>query len=1247
MRKWKRRLVGLLCVGLLVSTLPTQALAAEDTGGEDVTYNTGHMNVTVTADESRLDEDFTAPFAADGSFVIELDEPEPFFPYEVQFTCGGETWSEWFTTPEDTVSVGGHAFSLDVSGEAKSLDFQVGGTMVRAQPAAKTFVHDPYAAAEASLLPLKEHFYNLDLRGYLPNELWAVGVDDILKALTPQSGGDAATGDAGEVAVWAKWDHCDWGYAGGGFHVGEDDRVQRLLEGGTLNLVTGTKSSQEIRLELIVGTADQFDSDNQRYIITVQTTGENDIFQFTARTVDRKQEIPLYPQGSGGMLYVDRAVWNGGEAYLSIGLNSCYADLTATVYKGFYYDGEDFIPTDAERITDIIWDQGDMSTNGGYLADYGRHDDVSERPGVTVVLKRGGETVLDKAMYISMVGIGYTLRPYYKDVYWDKDGTRSPASFDGYVGDDLGSITAFLKKEVPQDATCYCNLAMTGPDGGIDSDLGLKYVKAAYAGAYQTEDAAKAAGAQDIKDQLFSDASQPGGGYGLKDGGGETEVTFTVVNALDEVQHFTVYTTRHYEDDEDYIRPAPRPNSEDTYFNVTGADGLRAYVMPYAHDSYYYNGFQTVFLLDSGNKPVTDAQIKPTFHKGYDVSVYAGQNATSGTLQSSGTSAVNFANGVPVQYSASAGNGTHLKNYWVTFLTQKTGGPALFVNAANDESHKDDDNKTPVREVYLTKEFGDHHDIFFANIGDAEMTGITVALEDAQNVKLDEYWTVNNDATAEKRKLAAFTTVVPKDDERNNVSYGELPNVAKLRLVPDGDGAISGKLTISAKDVDPVTIRLTGFSSDLKFTTETITDGVKYVPYNSVIQTNSMGASDAITFRVIDGSLPDGVVLQPNGTLYGMPTRTGVYTFTVEAAHTTVETMKITRGYTITIKDNTPQNVEASTDENYKLIDRVPDVVDGNSDQVFRSEGPFAQFYAFYLDGRELIRDTDYTAEEGSTRVTIRSQTLRNAGSGSHTLAAEFRTDRNDTATVKRAAQNYTLSTGTSGSGSTGGSTGSGSGGSGGSGGMSKPSKNPQPATPATPPAPVTPPEAGLAGRVFNDIRQTDWFYSDVDWAYQQGLMIGVTGDTFAPNGPISTATVITVLSRLGRVDLTGYDPAGDPAIPAGAWYGKAAAWAKQMGLLPDDFAAQPTISRAKLAVMLVKYLKLQGVDCTPPEQPVAFADAGKMTAEENAAFQILYGFGIFKGDGSGSMNPLGFTSRAHLAALLHRLSVFVENGRT
>ena len=52
----------------------------------------------------------------------------------------------------------------------------------------------------------------------------------------------------------------------------------------------------------------------------------------------------------------------------------------------------------------------------------------------------------------------------------------------------------------------------------------------------------------------------------------------------------------------------------------------------------------------------------------------------------------------------------------------------------------------------------------------------------------------------------------------------------------------------------------------------------------------------------------------------------------------------------------------------------------------------------------------DYTAESGSTRITILSQTL-NSGldEGTHTLGVEFRTP--DTNTLKRAAQNFVIST--------------------------------------------------------------------------------------------------------------------------------------------------------------------------------------------------------------------------------------------
>ena len=166
-----------------------------------------------------------------------------------------------------------------------------------------------------------------------------------------------------------------------------------------------------------------------------------------------------------------------------------------------------------------------------------------------------------------------------------------------------------------------------------------------------------------------------------------------------------------------------------------------------------------------------------------------------------------------------------------------------------------------------------------------------------------------------------------------------------------------------------------------------------------------------------------------------------------------------------------------------------------------------------------------------------------------------------------------------------------------------------------------------------------------MDWAYQQKLMIGVTEQIYAPYGAISSATVVTVLARMDKVNLDDYAAVSYPQIDAGQWYTNAANWAMESGLLPDEhFTGQPPIARAKFAVMLVKYLQHSGIDCTLPEEPVAFADASLMTQEENDAFQVLYQFGIFKGVGNYYMDPLGSTTRAQLAVLLHRLSVFVEN---
>lgn len=87
------------------------------------------------------------------------------------------------------------------------------------------------------------------------------------------------------------------------------------------------------------------------------------------------------------------------------------------------------------------------------------------------------------------------------------------------------------------------------------------------------------------------------------------------------------------------------------------------------------------------------------------------------------------------------------------------------------------------------------------------------------------------------------------------------------------------------------------------------------------------------------------------------------------------------------------------------------------------SQGEYAEFVAVYLDGRKLVEGTDYTSEAGSTRITIRNQTLAFSTAGTHTLGIEF---RNQEEKLKRAAQNYYC--GGSGNGSGNGSNGSGSG---------------------------------------------------------------------------------------------------------------------------------------------------------------------------------------------------------------------------
>lgn len=1272
MRNWKRRLALLLTAVLLISALPLNAAAAEDLPPEEeaasveevleeVAFRVGTLDVIATSDPEKPgseDEDGNVlpyvPFEDDGSYTIILPVGEA-TPYTVWFLVDGREFPYVFGTESDTTTIGGHEFRVQCQEmpeipEDEQLFVTVGGEQIPLIP--------EDVPTTISMMPLTEKRYRLDLTGRFPSELKAVGISDLLRSLVPQNSGTSTPDGSETIAVWTRWGY----YAEDGAYVSLNDNYTQV-SGSTLDLSYGARTRNTYMIEFIVGTADQLENTNNvRYIITVNYSYLTNIRPFTFTFDDAATENEPVAEvnynssyRNGKAMYTvnvkDSASWNRTDP-LSLKLKednefgfwtvfNSEDDLTYKVFEGYH--------TSSEGLTNDI---ADTFRTTGLNNDYNYQNDITKMPAVTAVFYRGGNEVYVMPFYIQVNKTEDFIWVYGLYKTEDNSSVLSTMRQDWDTTLQKYVFTIVMKNGNAADGIYNARAAYEHDTIDVAFADIRKYVTKTVDGYYASASAIES-GKEDITDQLFNK------GYPADYSNGKS---FTVVRTDNSVINFDIKT-------KDYTAPvkdlpnAPTPLSEDTYFRMEramqGEEGsetrLDAYIMPYDADSYYYNGFQTVFLLDGSSPVAENSTIKPVFWTGNKVVMFAGAHnvddkakeggTESAVKQVSGESTQEFKNGEAILYSAAAENGANLKNYWVTFVTQQTGGAKLFVNGTNDETHKDEATGNPIREVMLTEAYGNHHDIFFANIGNQEMTGLTVTLTDAQNIALDDYWDIGDTKT-----LAPFTTT------NKTTTYGELANVAKIRLVPEKDengnikaGDIKGTLTISSTNGGSVTIKLTGKSGAPKIVTDKIRDGIKFVHYSSLIQTNYMYGTGDIEFKITSGRLPNGMQIKPNGEIYGVPTEVGEFTIGVTATNKT-SNLSDSKTYTFKIEPNTNENVEAANmdDQGYLIDTRLPDNITGaltSQDQLFVSVGEYNQFMNVYLDGRELTPNTDYTSEEGSTKITVRSQTIRNAGNGAHTISAEFRTGHSTSGTMKRTAQNFTISGLSTPSYNPGGSSGGSSSGGGSSSSNRRPSSGtPKPSTKPSTPAqtPATSTEPKTTAERFNDISAQQWFYPDVDWAFKNNLMLGVTDSAYHPYDKISSITGVVVLSRMEKVDLS-QQPLAE-GIPDGQWYTPAASWAKSIGILPEGpFQGSATMSRGEMAVMLLKYLKHLDVDCTLLGGPVTFTDASMMTQEQNDAFQVLYQFGIFKGVGNQTMDVSGSTTRAQFAALLHRLSVFAE----
>ena len=976
-------------------------------------------------------------FEDQDDYTIEIPESNPYFPYEVQFSDDGEHQdgvNKWFETPDSTVKFDGYTFSVSVQKDDdgnpvySSLSLNIAGDDVLVYPEEKTFTNQSMNKSIRRIGANKRNTskQSLDisstLSSYSPLEMTMIGTDLIFQGQTV----------SGDKIAWKA-------------EVEEKRNVQINAKGDKLDLLPSD------RWELEVGNGDQLESNATIYELHV---GYHDTFNFFTATVEKtnadntkstltdkssldcdyvpehyryEYSVNFYEFYQQGLTVKDKfttalSVKSEGRNLTSIKMKDFDTNKELTESNGKFLLDENISEENPKKILVEGYDNsgkkiGSMTVD--VSMDYRYANDGPE------------EDYIWKNMQLGHLVIGLRNGNFYRDF----KGYPNESYATGYI-----HYIATLYDDQALD-TPYALVGTTYECGGYQS--GNRFDKtindeviAAYAGNYASNDAAKAAGATDIKGQLFG-----ADGYtaNFKNG---VDITIFVqpTKGMKSVYHYNLKAIHNL--------------SSDTKVHFTGLKDKSGNVI----DSYalegidsYGEGNYVVFIVKDQNADLSE--VAPEFTLGYassaqgDDSPITLYDSEKNEAQISGQSLHNF-EGKSVQYTASSEDKRYQANYWVQ-VVKADPDKAVFITSANDKDSKTsydaNGTMTTTREVLLDDTHEYVHDILIINRGSSAIQKIKASLTDSDTLVLDDYFNLKG-----QYDLSDFSST-SWDSDKSNEWFANI-SVVRLKL-KDYDSTegkdIKGKLTLTSGNKTLAVINLTGTIGNPQIITETIPEAVKYVPYGAMIQNNNRYSDYVPGYALASGRLPDGMEIKMNGELYGVPKKTGTYRFTIRMYNRYPYQRSGTseRTYTLTVKDNTDPNVDGATDNGYKLKERVPDfrMSDSTQSYLFVSEGLFDNFkdvQKVFLDGELLTPGTDYTAESGSTRITLLASTLKKNGTGFHTIGVEFR-EKKDTdqeakhnsvnkeeGTLKRAAQNYRIngrSSSHSSGGSSGGSSGSGS----------------------------------------------------------------------------------------------------------------------------------------------------------------------------------------------------------------------------
>ena len=177
----------------------------------------------------------------------------------------------------------------------------------------------------------------------------------------------------------------------------------------------------------------------------------------------------------------------------------------------------------------------------------------------------------------------------------------------------------------------------------------------------------------------------------------------------------------------------------------------------------------------------------------------------------------------------------------------------------------------------------------------------------------------------------------------------------------------------------------------------------------------------------------------------------------------------------------------------------------------------------------------------------------------------------------------------------------------------------------------------------YTDLDRNGWYHEYVDWALKNGVMNGVGGGLFEPNGETTRAMLVMVLYRMaGAPDMAGRESSFTD-VSADSWYGAAVIWASENGIVNGVggglFDPDASLTREQMAMMLYRFAGYLGSNTEKRADLSAYGDADAVSAFAQDAMAWAVAEGLVNGRSAAELAPKAGATRAELATILFRFA--------